>query len=125
MKKSLVEVVAPWVAALVYGSWGAFANRMFGVDVMLAAASAQGVFAFASTWGLAAVARAMLAIWRQRVVERLALLLSFFACSTILWAIPWSLHLLAGTENILLAMLPGLVIGHVYLAWLLRSLKQI
>ncbi len=114
----LVKSFAPIIAALVYGSWAGFSNWQYELSKVFMAALVQGSFAFAATWLLTSTVTWLMA----RHSETPRPILVFFQCAFLLLIIPAGLHFLAGTPNIIQSMLPGFVIGNIYLAFLIKSL---
>ena len=117
----MIERLAPWIAGLAYGGWSAFSNWEHGTQTALLAFLVQGAFAFTSTYVLGRIVAKTAdkcAHIKNGLVQRLVV---FTASSTFLWATPTALHLIAGTPNILMAMLPGLIVGHIYLFVITRN----
>lgn len=118
MKPRLIQVVAPLIAGLFYGAWAAYSNWMDSMHTAIVAGTIQASFAFMSTLLLTSLVLHLLE--RHRSQPRIVFLQSSLA----LIGTPATLHLIAGTPNILTAMLPGLVIGHVYLWGLIKRLHN-
>ena len=112
----MIERLAPFVAGLFYGGWAAYSNSEHGNHAALMAFMAQGSFAFVSTWLLAYTVTSLSRF--QKAGPRHFII--FLQCSLLLLIIPVILHLLAGTPDILQAMLPGLLIGNTYLWFLVQ-----
>ncbi|MBU2863239.1 hypothetical protein KO489_05245 [Reinekea forsetii] len=108
---------AACIALLGYGSWAALANSNYGLKVSLLAFSIQGSFAFVSTLfsGLVAIY-----IFQKLPFKPLKYAASLLITMTCLCAIPFILHRVAQTPNIFASMLPGIVIGTLYLSLLLK-----
>lgn len=105
---------APWFAALAYGGWAAFSNWEYGdLYIWLTAGLVQGTFAFVATLLLTRLVL-FLRGWRE---GRLNGLTVFLCCSSILLVVPALSQWFAGTPNILQSILPGAVIGHLYLLY--------
>ena len=104
------ERVAPWLACVCYGAWAAFSNAEHSVGSMITAFMVQGGFAFVSTWLLARFIGWL--IQQQQPDPRYPLV--FMQCAIILIAVPATLHLAAGTPDIVEAMLPGVILGNGY-----------
>lgn len=51
--------------------------------------------------------------------------LSMLVMAMVLWTIPWTIHLLAGTPYILMTVLPGFLIGCLYSLIYLLSLRRL
>lgn len=117
----MIERLAPWIAGLAYGGWSAFSNWEHGMQAALLAFLVQGAFAFTSTYVLGRIVAKTAdkcAAIQNAVMQLFAV---FMVGSTFLWATPTVLHLIAGTPNILMAMLPGLIVGHIYLFVITRN----
>lgn len=105
---------APWLAALAYGGWAAFSNWEYGeLNIWLTAGLVQGTFAFVATLLLTRLVL-FLRSWRE---GRLSAVAVFCCCSTVLLAVPTLLQWLAGTPDIIQSILPGAIIGHLYLLY--------
>lgn len=117
----MIERLAPWIAGLAYGGWSAFSNWEHGMQAALLAFLVQGAFAFTSTYILGRMVATTAAKCANIQSSALQLLSVFMVGSTFLWATPTILHLIAGTPNILMAMLPGLIVGHIYLFVITRN----
>lgn len=117
----IVAVLAPFVAALVYGGWAAYSNWGFGFSAAFYAAFVQGGFAFSSTWLLNQAANRLVSLYSAKSMSAMKIQLAVFVqCSFFLFSIPWILHKIVGTPEVLMAMLPGFIIGNIYLAYLVR-----
>ena len=104
------ERIAPWVAGLFYGGWAAYTNVDHGRDSAIVAFIIQGGFAFVSTLLLT-----RLVIWLiQQQQPNPRYFVVFAQCAVVLIFIPGGLHLMAGTPDIVEAMLPGFIIGNGY-----------
>lgn len=118
----IVAVLAPIVAALVYGGWAAYSNWGFDMSTALMAALVQGGFAFASTWLLTRAVKYLVARYTEAMLSAIKVKLVVFAqCCFLLVVIPAGLHLAVGTPNILMAMLPGLIVGNIYLGYIVHT----
>ena len=117
----IITAIAPFVAALVYGGWAAYSNLMFGLSAAIPAALVQGGFAFSSTWLLNRTVQWLVDKHVKKGFSPAHVRLIVFAeCSLLLLVIPLVLHLMVGTPNIFMAMLPGLVVGNLYLIYMLH-----
>lgn len=108
---------AALLALLAYGGWSALCNAAFGTTSMLLAFAIQGGYAFASTLLLGRIAKRLM---QTLGTSPHAHTMTFLICLILMCAIPLSLHRLAGTPEIFISLLPGLIIGSLYLASLLR-----
>lgn len=128
---------APVFAALFYGGWAAYSNHEYGNAMMLMASLVQGSFAFTSTLLIALTVTALMNRQQRKSLASLSegiaadtvnLLpvslarssIVFAQVSSLLAGIPAFMHMWAGTQEILQAMLPGLVVGNGYLVALIR-----
>ncbi|MAZ86888.1 MAG: hypothetical protein CL693_04545 [Cellvibrionaceae bacterium] len=109
------------LAAIVYGGWAMTQHwQTYALLISLQAGMTQATFAFLSTLWLADITR-QLRSWRQ---GRLGSGVVFALASILLLLIPWVFHGWAGTPNWFAAMLPGAVIGHLYLWYLVYYLER-
>lgn len=113
--------IAAILAFLAYGTWAAICNLSYGLSSAAQAFAVQGSYALLSTLLLGTLACALLSFFGK---SALAALLSFAGCLLFMVLIPWALHSLAGTPEILLSMIPGLIWGSLYLTVLLWSEYQ-
>ena len=119
----LIQQLSPVFAAIGYGGWAAFSNWQHGMDIALMAGLVQGGFAFTSTlllthWVLWLLASNKAPSYKASS-SKATVVGVFIQSSLVLVGIPGVLHYWAGTPNIVLAMLPGLLVGHGYLAYLI------
>lgn len=117
-KQGIIQFGAPAFAALFYGGWATYCNWAYDMKVALTAGLVQGGFAFTSTLILTSLVLYLLK--RNNATFTRVFAQSSFPLVTI----PALLHFLAGTPNILAAMLPGLVVGHIYLWGLIKKLSS-
>jgi hypothetical protein len=114
-------VLAPWLAAAVYGAWAGFSNWSApSASAWIIAAIVQGTFAFVSTLLLTK----MVVFLLQWKTSTLAWWQVYLLCSAVLLFVPSFLHFIAGTPHIIHSILPGAVIGHVYLGYLIFLSKR-
>lgn len=109
------------IAMLVYGAWAFCANYVVDITMALTAAAIQGSYAFVMTFFLAKSAVYCYGLFGEGVA---ALFISFTLCFLVLLTVPTVLHLIAGTPNILLTILPGLLWGSGYILLLLMSKQR-
>jgi len=106
---------AAGLAAIVYGGWAMAQHwQSYVLLISLQAGMTQAVFAFLSTLLLADFIR-QLRSWRQ---GRLSSGVVFAMASILRLLVPWVFHWWAQTPNWFAAMLPGAVVGHLYLWYL-------
>lgn len=110
-----ITQLTPWLAAAVYGSWAGYSNASdSSLTVWITSALVQGSFAFCATLLLTQIVVSLL-LWRN---SRLPKGLVFALCSMVLLLVPTVMHLMVGTPSLIQSILPGAVIGHCYLAYL-------
>ena len=110
---SLVSLFNASAALVFYGGWAVFANFEHGQIAWLKAGLVQGVYAFVSTLTVTTVAYWMyLKTGCGRKGIGFGLALSYL----IMLLIPFSVHSVAATPDRIETVLPGLIIGAVYLA---------
>lgn len=99
-------------ALLGYGAWAVYANFEHGQEAWLMAGIVQGVYAFISTLSITIVAKRIYATCGR---GKMGIFAGFTASFPVMLAIPFSVHSVAGTPDILETILPGLVWGAIYL----------
>lgn len=118
LQKSLLSATA---GALVYGGWGYYANSAAGAEMAMRTGVVQGSYSFVLTlsmtllleWGYAAMGRT-----RNGAVTTLVVV------SALMFATAYALQYFAGSEAILMTILPGYVVGTIYAAVYLGSLHR-
>lgn len=121
LKFLLQPLVSALLACLIYGVWAAYVNLTFGPDVALKAALIQGGFAFFATLSLGLLAKI---IYVRCGANRIAVVISFSLCFGVMFIVPFSLHYVLGTPNIIQSMIPGLIWGSGYIGLLIRTLHK-
>lgn len=116
------SAVAGVVAFLVYGGWAFWVNMQDSVEMGVRAGLLQGSYSLLLTFSSTLLMERLYA--RLRHVPG-GLWLSMLVMAAVLWSIPWSIHLLAGTPYILMTVLPGFLIGCVYTLVYLLSLRRL
>lgn len=113
----LINLLNASLAFLIYGGWAAFVNSEYGLAVLIRSGLGQGVYAFFSTWMVTAVARKVLfhygSNWR-------GFALSFLASFFIMLACPLTVHAILQTPEVIQAILPGLIWGSFYIAFVIK-----
>ncbi|WP_143698145.1 hypothetical protein [Vibrio sp. qd031] len=112
IKKLLQPIPSAGLAALGYGGWAFWVQDSQTFTESLSAAMVQGSFAFLSTLFLGQVARWLFLRFQSKLVV-------FICCSLLLCTVPSLLHTINHSQQILFAILPGLIVGHLYLCSLL------
>lgn len=110
---SLINAIA---AFWLYGGWAVYANFEYGQKVGLTAGLIQGVYAFCSTLSITLIA---LWVYRRCHNRSVGLVAGFSVSFMVMLIIPWAVHSVTGTPNILQTVLPGIIWGSVYLAFIL------
>ncbi len=109
---SLAPLLNAIAAAAVYGGWAAYANSEHPTMVWLRAAIVQGSTSFGITLTITLLA---LYAYKRAGQGRRGIAIGWLISATMMAIIPSLLHMAAGTPNILHTILPGLIIGSVYL----------
>ena len=121
LTKYLTPKVNAVIAALVYGSWAAFANYEHGLFAWSKAAIIQALYAFASTLSVSVLAQKIYeyfkGTWR-------ALAFGFFGSFALMITIPFTIHWIAMTPDIIETIAPGPIIGSFYLMGFLWNLHR-
>lgn len=127
---------SPVIAFLGYGSWATYVNYEPDSDFFILSGIIQGVYAFVSTLFLK---WAILLIFHQfnryqenhhydthsqkndqSIVKWRAQICTYIISLVLLIFIPVGIHLLSGTVHVVAAIAPGVLIGSVYVALILR-----
>lgn len=108
--------IAALLALLGYGLWAGYCNADFGTLTAARAFAVQGLYAWTTTLLLGTLAGTLLLRFGATAGGAL---ISYSCCLLLMGLIPWSLHSLAGTPNILISIVPGLLLGNLYLIGLL------
>jgi hypothetical protein len=112
IKTLLQPVPSASLAALGYGGWSFWVQGSQALTESLSAAIVQGSFAFLSTLFLGQLASWLFLRFQSK-------LFVFISCSLLLCTVPSLLHTFNQSQQILFAILPGLIVGHLYLCSLL------
>lgn len=104
------------LAALVYGTWAAFANSEHGVAIALKAGLGQGSYALFSTFWVTVSAVRIFRLCRGGWIGVFA---GFIVSFIVMISIPLTIHTLLRTPDTWQAILPGLVWGSGYIMVLL------
>ena len=112
----LLNAFSPWqialLAAVGYGCWAGWVNSEYGNTIALKTGLIQGTYAFISTAIVTLIAKKILTLFSYSRGSRwLALLASW----SVMLAIPISLHTWQHTPDLLQAIVPGAMIGTLYL----------
>lgn len=108
-------------AAVIYGSWAAFANLRHGSAAALRAGLTQGASSGTTTLVIGSILEALHATLPPR---RYRALLATVIAASITAMMHVGLHLATGTPEILRAVLPSIVMGYVFAGAYARSLQR-
>ena len=108
---------APVFAFLAYGSWATWVNYHAQAPNFMSAGLIQGSYAFISTLLLKIMA---LNIFNTLKRKQYAKTITYFLCLSLMIGIPFVIHYINHTQEIFYSILPGAIIGSVYLFLLLR-----
>lgn len=107
------------LAAIAYGGWAVFANFEYGAKAAFMAGIVQAVYAFLATMSVSKIAHM---IFRKCDCGYKGICLGFLASFIVMVCIPFAVHSFAGTPDIVETILPGLIIGSLYLITYLAGL---
>jgi hypothetical protein len=107
---------------VVYGGWAYWANLGHGQAMGMRAGLLQGGYSFALTFFSTLM---MEWLYRRCAGHAHARLLTIAATGAILLAVPATLHMLAGTPEILMTVAPGFAIGMVYTTVYVTALARV
>ena len=116
MTQNVQNIIAGTLAFIIYGSWAAWVNSEYGIEVSLRAGLGQGIYAFFSTWFVTAVARNMLARYGAGWFGKA---ISFTTAFLVMLAFPAVIHNVLRTPDIIEAILPGLIWGSGYIGFVI------
>lgn len=108
---------APVFAFLAYGSWATWVNCQSQAQNFISAGVVQGCYAFVSTLLLEISALKIFRLFKSRSHAKL---ITYVLCLALMVALPILIHFLNHTHEIFYSILPGAIIGSVYLFLLLR-----
>jgi len=109
--------LAPVFAFSGYGIWAATVNYYAGSNNFIMAGIIQGTYAFLSTLLLKLSVLKIHAIFKSKNrVKLMTYLVSFI----LMLSIPITIHLNSGTQEIFYSILPGVIIGSLYLFMIVR-----
>lgn len=102
-----------------YGGWAYFVNMGHGQDLATMVGLVQGGYSFALTFFMT-----LLTEWLFRKCNgRLAMIMTIVC--TALFIMPYVIHILIGTPEILMTILPGFVMGTFYTGFYVTGLKKV
>lgn len=94
-----------------YGGWAFYANDTHGLDAAMKAAFTQGSYSFTVTLVMTLLIEYLFRLPSNRTLR---FCVTFFGTCAILYSSSWGVNALAGTPEIFMTILPGIVIGTVY-----------
>lgn len=118
LTKSLLSASA---GALIYGAWAYWVNMADGESMAIRTGAVQGSFSFVLTLVMTLLLEGLFRLFGQ---SRRAAVLSLITVSAFLFSTAYSLQWLAGSQAILMTILPGYLIGTGYAAAYLWSLLR-
>ena len=116
MTQNVQNIIAGTLAFIIYGSWAAWVNSEYGIEVSLRAGLGQGIYAFFSTWFVTATARKMLVRYGNGWLGKAV---SFTMAFLVMLAFPAVIHNVLRTPDIIEAILPGLIWGSGYIGFVI------
>lgn len=119
--RNILLKYAPVFSFIVYGSWAAWVNYQTQSQKFISAGMIQGTYAFISTLLLEVSALKIFSILKFKYYAKL---MTYIICMILMIGLPILLHFINHTEKIFYSILPGAVIGSVYLYLLLRYNTQ-
>lgn len=108
--------VAPISAFLGYGSWSSFVSYSQDNVVWVYSGLMQGIYAFLSTLFFNALIRHTKLFFEEYSYPHL----KTYAVGFIIIFLPFIFHWLAGVAKVLAPTLPGLIMGSIYLVFILE-----
>ena len=112
----LMNKLNPWqisfFAALIYGFWAGWVNSDHGSDIALKVGLIQASYAFLSTALVTFIAQKLLEKFNFSSAARVIALLASWV---VMLSIPVLLHTWQNTPDLIEAILPGAIIGTLYL----------
>ena len=116
MTQNVQNIIAGTLAFIIYGSWAAWVNSEYGIQVSLRAGLGQGIYAFFSTWFVTSTARKMLVRYGNGWLGKAV---SFTTAFLVMLAFPAVIHNVLRTPDIIEAILPGLIWGSGYIGFVI------
>ena len=110
---------APIFAFLAYGGWSTWVNHQSQAQNFISSGLIQGSYAFISTLLLEISALKIFSFFKPR---QHAKFITYVLCFLLMIGLPVLLHGLNHTHEIFYSILPGAIIGSVYLYLLLKKL---
>ncbi len=113
----LRSTLAGLAGFVVYGGWAYYANSAHGEMIAMRSGLVQGSYSLALTFLMTLVTEYLFARLR-------ALWSTTVTVSVILFVSAYTIHMVVGTPEILMTILPGYVIGTVYTAAYVLGLRR-
>lgn len=104
---------------VVYGGWAYFVNESHGQDLAMMIGLVQGSYSFALTFVMTLVTEWLFLKCNGQFFTIMAIV------CTALFVTPYLIHMLIGTPEILMTILPGFVIGSIYTGVYVVGLKKV
>lgn len=105
------SIVSGLFGFLAYGGWAFFVNYDHGLHAATKAAFTQGSYSFAVTLVMTLF---MEYLFRLLANPTLRFCVTFFGTCAVLYSTSWGVNALAGTPEIFMTILPGIIIGTAY-----------
>ena len=117
--RSLLAGVAGFVA---YGGWAYYANSAHGPEIAMRSGLVQGTYSLVLTFLMTLVTEWLFLAF-ARVPARIAS--AMVVISVVLFLSAYGIHMIVGTPEILMTIVPGWIIGSVYTLVYLLGLKRV
>ncbi len=115
--RTFILKLAPILAFLVYGSWAGLVNYWDSSEQFIKAGLIQGSYAFTTTLLLKI---SVMNIYRKFNDTDFAMMYTYVVSFILLITIPVTIHYIFDTKAIFYAILPGTIIGSIYLMLILK-----
>jgi hypothetical protein len=115
--KTHILKLAPLWALLGYGTWSAVINYYYHADNFLLSGLAQGSYAFITTLILRLT---VLRLYKSLHKNLHAKLFTYALSFALMVIIPFVIHFLIDTQEIFYSILPGAIMGGIYLYMILK-----
>lgn len=117
----LRSVIAGFAGLVGYGSWAAYANFDHGMAIAVRSGLVQGTYSFVLTFLMTWVTEGLFA---KLASMPMGAVVTTVVVSFILFVSAYGIHMLVGTPEILMTILPGFVIGSGYTAVYVWGLQR-
>jgi len=115
--KAQILKLAPLWALLGYGIWSAVINYYYNADNYLLSGFAQGSYAFVTTFILRLT---VLKLYNSLHKKSYARLITYVLSFALMVLIPTVIHFLIDTQKVFYSILPGAIMGGIYLFMILK-----